>query len=67
MLIHIYVRMPLYVDGVRIKDRAAWLEHKKLKRELILSTRLVRGGHPEYRKECLEIKKKIEINKCLAQ
>ena len=59
--------MPIYIDGVRVCDRAAWLEHKKLKRELILGTRLVRGGHPEYRKECAEIKKKIQINKYLAQ
>jgi hypothetical protein len=59
--------MPIYIDGVCIHDRAAWLEHKKLKRELILNSRLVRGGYPEYRKECLELKKKIEVNKCLAQ
>ncbi len=31
--------MPNYIDGVRINDREAWLEHKK----------------------------KIELNKCLAQ
>ena len=67
MLSHIYVRMPIYIEGKRINDRAAWLEHKKLKRELILTSRLVRGGHPEYRKECTELKQKIELNKCLAQ
>jgi len=53
--------MPIYIDGLRIKDRTAWLEHKKLKRELILNTSLVRGGHPEHRKERLELKKKIEV------
>lgn len=67
MLSHIYVRMPIYIDGVRIHDRAAWLEHKKLKRELILSSRLVRGGNPEYRKDCAELRKKIELNKLLAK
>lgn len=66
MLRHIYVRMPIYIDGVRINNREAWLEHKKLRRELILNSRLVRGGYPEYRKECIEIKKKIEVNKAVA-
>ena len=54
--------MPIYIDGVRINNREAWLEHKKQRRELILNSRLVRGGYPEYRKECIEIKKKIEVN-----
>jgi len=58
VLSHIYVRMPIYIDGVRINDREAWLEHKKLRRELILNSRLVRGG---YRKDC------AELNKCLTQ
>ena len=55
--------MPIYIDGVRINDREAWLEHKKLRRELILNSRLVRGGP----KDCAELKKKIELNKYLAQ
>lgn len=55
--------MPLVIDGVRICNREAYLEHKKLQRELILKSRFVRGGNPEYRKECSELKKKIEINK----
>ena len=45
--------MPIYIDGKRIYNRAAWLEHKKLVRELILYSRFVKGGHPE-------IKQKIE-------
>lgn len=61
MLTQLYVRMLLYVDGVCIKDRTTWLAHKKLKRELILNTCLVRGSHPEFRKEGTELKKNIEI------
>ena len=53
--------MLLYVDGVCIKDRTTWLAHKKLKRELILNTCLVRGSHPELRKEGTELKKDIYI------
>ena len=59
--------MPLYIDGVRINDRETWLEHKKLKRELILNTRFVRGGNIGYNKECAEIKKKIALNKWSAK
>ena len=55
--------MPLYIDGVRITNRAAWLEHKRLTRELILASRLVRGGYPEYRKEFSDLKKQIDLNK----
>ena len=62
MLRHIYVRMPIYIDGVRINNREAWLEHKKLRRELILNSRLVRGGYPEYRKECIELNKAVAGN-----
>lgn len=50
-------KIKLSVDGVYIHDRAAWLEHKKLKRELIPSSRLVRGGNSEYRKHCAELNK----------
>ena len=57
VITHICKDMPIYIDGKRINNRTAWLEHKKLRRELILNSRLVRGGHPEYRKECAELKK----------
>ena len=53
--------MPLYVDGVLIKTRTAWLEHKKLKREFILNTCLVRRSHPGLYKKSTKLEKNIEI------
>lgn len=59
--------MPLYIGKTRVYDREAYTNHKKLIRELTQAQRFVRGGHPEYKKTCQELKKQIEINKILAK
>lgn len=45
------LRMNLCIDGVHFHNRAAWLEHKKLKRDVKTSSYLVRKGNPDYKKK----------------
>ena len=59
--------MPLYIDDTRVKNKQIYDETQKLKAEVTMYTRYVRGGYPEYRKQISELKKKIEINKILAK
>lgn len=59
--------MPLYIGKTRVYDKEVYINHKKLKEELTQAQRFVRGGHPEYKKTCQEIRKKIEINKIFAK
>jgi hypothetical protein len=58
--------MPLLIDGKKTNNYESYYKHKKLTAELIQLQRFVRGGHPGYRTEIQEVKKRIQINKILA-
>ena len=58
--------MPLYIEEKRVHSKTAYENHKSMMRSLTELQRLVRGGHPEYKNQVSELKKKIAVNKLLA-
>ena len=58
--------MPLYIEEKRVHNKTAYENHKSMMKSLTQMQRFVRGGHPEYKTQISELKKKIAVNKLLA-